>query len=39
MKFEIYEIPKIEVVELVIEQSILTSSDPIVTNPDMDWDD
>ena len=37
----VYEAPQTRVVELVLEQSILTSSgdDPIVTNPDMGWDD
>lgn len=35
----IYEAPEIRVIELILEQLILTSSDPSVTNPDMGWGD
>lgn len=35
----VYEAPAARDVELVMEQPVLTSSDPIVTYPDMGWDD
>jgi hypothetical protein len=34
-----YETPQMRVVELVLEQAILSASDPTITNPDMGWDD
>lgn len=34
-----YEIPQMGTIELVLEQAILSASDPTITNPDMDWDD
>jgi hypothetical protein len=35
----IYETPRMSVVELVLEQAVLSASDPTITNPDMGWDD
>ena len=35
----VYETPKMSIVELVLEQAVLSASDPTVTNPDMTWDD
>ena len=35
----VYETPKMSIVELVLEQVVLSASDPTVTNPDMTWDD
>ena len=34
-----YETPQIEIINLELEQAILTGSDPTVTNPDMGWGD
>ena len=31
--------PQIEIINLELEQAILTGSNPTVTNPDMGWDD
>ena len=35
----VYETPQMMVVELVLEQAVLSASDPTITNPDMGWDD
>jgi hypothetical protein len=35
----VYETPQMNVVELVLEQAVLSASDPTITNPDMGWDD
>jgi|MGYP003296801032 hypothetical protein len=35
----VYETPQISVVELVLEQTVLSASDPTITNPDMGWDE
>lgn len=34
-----YESPKVQSLELDIENPILTGSDPTITNPDMGWED
>ena len=38
-EFSIYETPQMEVIELILEQAVLSASDPTITNPDMGWDD
>lgn len=35
----VYETPQMSVVELLLEQAVLSTSDPTITNPDMGWDD
>ena len=35
----IYETPQMDIVELQLEQAVLSASDPTITNPDMGWDD
>ena len=35
----VYETPQIRVIELVLEQAVLSASDPTVTNPEMGWGD
>lgn len=37
-KYE-YESPEIQTLEIQVESTILTGSDPTITNPDMGWDD
>ena len=34
-----YETPQTIVIKLVLEQAVLSASDPTITNPDMGWDD
>ena len=35
----VYETPQMSVVELVLEQAVLSASDLTITNPDMGWGD
>ena len=35
----VYETPQMNFVELVLEQAVLSASDPTITNPDMGWDE
>ena len=32
-----YETPQMSVIELVLEQAVLSASDPTITNPNMGW--
>lgn len=34
-----YASPEIQTLEMQVESTILTGSDPTITNPDMGWDD
>ena len=38
-ELSVYETPLMSVVELVLEQAVLSASDPNITNPDMGWGD
>lgn len=38
-ELSVYETPQMNVVELVLEQAVLSASDPTITNPDMGWGD
>lgn len=35
----IYASPQIQTLEIELESTVLTGSDPTITNPDMGWDD
>lgn len=38
-ELSVYETPQINIIELQLEQAVLSASDPTITNPDMGWDE